>query len=586
MRKIKKTITLLILYILLFSSILHLLSIEEKIEVSPEIKKEINENIKTLNFNGTRAYNYTEILSHNFTKRYVGSKEDALAADWFYDNFVRFGLDTTYQNFTTNDYNGEEGKGINIIGKSPGETDESILFIAHRDIIVTTFQGANDNGGGCGILLELARSLSKTNHYYTYIFVSSDAEETGLHGAKHLSKEWDSIDKIKCVIAIDMCTWKDAGNRIELYAFSHYEKSTNSAYLKLAKIVGKETGAEVGISPKLQIFSYFTLTTGTTDSEPFVEHGIPSFGIGDSDMFEKDKKYPDYHTFHDTMRQVSEERFWLVGNFTQSYVKSINLSNEFEKEEVYLFRDEGFISENNIQLHLYLFTFSFFLIIILALSLRLHEGWGKISSSQDKIYTLTLYSLILSHPFLSILFILILKKLVIFGLKRGEFNPGVFILFILFVQIYAIILIFKGKKIAEKVSLIFTKNEGKFCQKTALYFISMLLLTFIILLFSQSIVISIILFGMPLLFWAHLPVFNGKTEKELGLNLIFAILPQILLILVLSLIFNNIFGYSLFLKALPGIVYRIYGFFSFFLAPFLVAISALNVHYLLNKRDF
>lgn len=83
-------------------------------------------------------------------------------------------------------------------GSDPKLKDQAVMYTAHYDHLGirpdmpgdNIYNGAEDNGTGCGILLELARafSLAQSRPRRSIIFVSVTAEEQGLLGSEYLGK--------------------------------------------------------------------------------------------------------------------------------------------------------------------------------------------------------------------------------------------------------------------------------------------------------------------------------------------------------------------------------------------------------------
>lgn len=87
-------------------------------------------------------------------------------------------------------------------------SNEGVLFVAHHDYRAGL--GAEDNGTGLAMMLELGRCLSETSHT---IFASFDLEELGLLGSRHfvnnLSKK--ELRKFLGVVALEcLGSGKDA----------------------------------------------------------------------------------------------------------------------------------------------------------------------------------------------------------------------------------------------------------------------------------------------------------------------------------------------------------------------------------------
>jgi len=161
-------------------------------------------------FNGTKAYSLLKHLVRNYKYRIVGTLNDSLAARWVEDYFKSLDLETYVIDFSTVNFKRESVVGINVYAVKHGLTDEYIVLVAHRDIVPRTIEGANDNGAGVAILLELARALKDRDTRYSIIFLVSDSEETGLHGAENFVRSFPEIDKVRYAVSIDMCGWRNS----------------------------------------------------------------------------------------------------------------------------------------------------------------------------------------------------------------------------------------------------------------------------------------------------------------------------------------------------------------------------------------
>jgi Zn-dependent M28 family amino/carboxypeptidase len=86
----------------------------------------------------------------------------------------------------------------NVIGRVPGaaQDDQAVVYTAHYDHLGidpdakgdNIYNGAADNGTGCGILLEMARAFAQSSQRppHAVYFVSVTAEEQGLLGSQFL----------------------------------------------------------------------------------------------------------------------------------------------------------------------------------------------------------------------------------------------------------------------------------------------------------------------------------------------------------------------------------------------------------------
>jgi Zn-dependent M28 family amino/carboxypeptidase len=86
----------------------------------------------------------------------------------------------------------------NVVGRVPGaaQDDQAVVYTAHYDHLGidpdakgdNIYNGAADNGTGCGILIEMARAFAQSSQRppHAVYFVSVTAEEQGLLGSQYL----------------------------------------------------------------------------------------------------------------------------------------------------------------------------------------------------------------------------------------------------------------------------------------------------------------------------------------------------------------------------------------------------------------
>lgn len=146
-------------------------------------------------------------LPYTITSRYYNNPSNDKAAQFIYEKFLSFGLDTRYMNFrpATN--------GINVIGKKTGTKypDRQYIICAHFDDVPSygLAPGADDNGSGTCAVIEAARLLSPLSFDYTLVFIAFDQEEIGLYGSRAYADTafYINHDTILGVINLDMIAW-------------------------------------------------------------------------------------------------------------------------------------------------------------------------------------------------------------------------------------------------------------------------------------------------------------------------------------------------------------------------------------------
>jgi len=100
----------------------------------------------------------------------------------------------------------------NIVGYFEGsyDTDSFLVFSAHYDHLGRMgkdvyIPGANDNGSGMSMMLNLAKHYAAKPPKYNMVFIAFGAEEVGLVGSKHFTENPTfDIKKIKFLINVDL----------------------------------------------------------------------------------------------------------------------------------------------------------------------------------------------------------------------------------------------------------------------------------------------------------------------------------------------------------------------------------------------
>jgi Zn-dependent M28 family amino/carboxypeptidase len=264
-------------------------------------------------FSGASAFKYTQ-AAVGFGPRPSGS-----AANRQLQAYIRTQLRTFKCEVIEDPFLGKTPKGdvamTNIIAKFPGKSGHAIAITGHFDTKLfpgRKFVGANDGGSSTGLLLELARILSETQHADDIYVVFFDGEEaTGewsdtdsVYGSRHLAYKWKAdgtLAKLKALINVDMIGDKSLGVLIE-------ENSTVS----LRKLVWN-TASELG-------YKVYFLNDGEKvddDHMPFLKLGVPSLDLIDFD-------YDPWHKDSDTMDKLSPKSLEIVGAVVLASVRKID----------------------------------------------------------------------------------------------------------------------------------------------------------------------------------------------------------------------------------------------------------------------
>jgi acetylornithine deacetylase/succinyl-diaminopimelate desuccinylase-like protein len=125
-------------------------------------------------------------------------------------DYLKRWFDTENLQYKTEIYYHDNKIWENIIVPFPGNryTENKFLITAHYDsknwIKGHACPGADDNGSGVALLLEIAKRLKKISHSITFELVFFSNEEFGRHGSKNFAKYYrEKGEKIIAVLNVD-----------------------------------------------------------------------------------------------------------------------------------------------------------------------------------------------------------------------------------------------------------------------------------------------------------------------------------------------------------------------------------------------
>lgn len=198
----------------------------------------------------------------------------------------------------------------NIIGiKKPKNIKHpDIVYVtAHYDSVPFS-PGANDNGSGTSVMLEMARVLKSVPSDKEIRFIAFGAEELGLLGSSHyvdhLSEKELKRSEVNFNLDMVGTSWEKAS---ELYV-NTLDGQSNYVW------ESSRTAAE-----KIGFDSLSLTQGGSSDHVPFHEAGIDSanFIWGDPETEEVE---PWYHTPEDSIEHISKERLQQAGDLVTAAV--------------------------------------------------------------------------------------------------------------------------------------------------------------------------------------------------------------------------------------------------------------------------
>ncbi|WP_372644442.1 M28 family metallopeptidase [Ancylomarina sp.] len=215
------------------------------------LKKDLSQTflaIDSVGLNNKQLYNFaSDLVSTNlFGAKGVLLRKNKLkySARTFLKDFPTLivkssKLDTTTSKITVKIKNQfiENYKTQNLMGYIQGQTDSCLIYCAHYDHLgmmgSKIYPGANDNGSGVAMVLNLAKHYKKAKKkpHYTQVFLLFSGEEAGLLGSQHyVEHPLFPLEKTKLVINFDMIGTGSEG--VSIYNGSVYPKEV-ALYTKL-----------------------------------------------------------------------------------------------------------------------------------------------------------------------------------------------------------------------------------------------------------------------------------------------------------------------------------------------------------------
>ena len=187
----------------------------------------------------------------------------------------------------------EEGRGINVVATRPGSSDDVLAFGAHYDSVPEGV-GANNNGSGVGVLLELARVMAGSGRKETLVFAAFDGEEAGLLGSKAYVDNLDAGHRHALRAALVFDTVASPGE-------GPYFLEGTDGLVERALEVGKQLDAPV------------SRHEGGSDEKSFLNAGIPTL------LFHRHSGGL-ANTPHDTVERMRPEWLSTTGHFALALV--------------------------------------------------------------------------------------------------------------------------------------------------------------------------------------------------------------------------------------------------------------------------
>lgn len=214
-----------------------------------------------------------------FQTRFSYSDSVVAAAEWIYDKFVEFGYtDVEYDSFRLAGTWQRNVVATKIGTVTPGEV---IVIGGHYDTIITRDSecdhhvwapGADDDGSGTALTLDMARILAGEDLEATLKFVAFASEEQGLYGSWHFAEEaYNSGMDIRLMINIDMVgTLSD-----DILDVLIHTDDPSIGYAQLMSTIARDN---TDLIPEIAIEEI------GADNWPFLQYGYNSVWVQEADF--------------------------------------------------------------------------------------------------------------------------------------------------------------------------------------------------------------------------------------------------------------------------------------------------------------
>ncbi len=228
-------------------------------------------------------------------------------------------------------------RGANVVATLPAPGEEFVVIGAHHDTVAEA-PGAYDDGGGVGVLIELARVLARDPpRPRTLVFASFDGEESSATGKGSTAGSRAYVERLGprarsmvAAFAIDMSGWRGGRPVLHPIAYDDPRALGHSViapgWLVRAALRGsREAGAPYAVGDPWLSWLYqpgvrtFRVRLYADDLS-FLQAGHPSVFTSDSSF---SAFYPDYHKATDTADKLDAKALERVGAAALGAVRAL-----------------------------------------------------------------------------------------------------------------------------------------------------------------------------------------------------------------------------------------------------------------------
>jgi len=276
------------------------------------------------NFDGAATRQLAEDLALHYPDRSPGTSGSIGAAQWFRDQIAPYRLPVSADVWHAEIPGRGSVRLVNLWAVAPGQTNDAIVVVAHRDD-TGEGPGANDDASGTAALVELARGYAepdtpagqRVRSAHTIVFLSTDGGSFGGLGAARF------VDRMPFHIVAAIGLDSIGGSGPARIAIAGDRPRSPAAVLveTAAKRVLEQTGRRARragfVSQLIDLAFPFTLY----EQGPFVAQGIPALTITTAG-----ERPPE--AFTDRASALSTAQLASVGRATQQLIGSLDDQGE------------------------------------------------------------------------------------------------------------------------------------------------------------------------------------------------------------------------------------------------------------------
>ena len=230
-------------------------------------------------FSNDSATGYLKTIAVEIGPRPMGSPNERKGMEFALRKFRQFGLTETYL-MPISEYPSFPGgaptnthSGV-AVGVLRGQTDRIIVIGGHMDSVDPDVPGANDDGSGSAVVIELARVLSQRKNESTIVFALFGGEEAGLQGSRYFVDHFPDLKRVSLMLQIDM-----ANGSPLLFPTLDVANCSSPEWLVRASYEEFEKLGLTGLHYPTDFFVFMNSLPGGgvgSDHEPFLERNIPA----------------------------------------------------------------------------------------------------------------------------------------------------------------------------------------------------------------------------------------------------------------------------------------------------------------------